>query len=217
MSVGGSAGRPGRTRNREETTVKRFSSRLLAFAVIASLLVGGVTGFFLGIGSTKIGKQFLEDMVEDEQQADVSNPSKVQREKFEIQYPSNWKVDTEDEDYDADTMFSIDSPGSTFVMFVIMPGLVDPDEMVQIQIEQFRKLVSTMSVTKLERYGSHTGKGAKLTGKTLGISTTTRVFSFKQDNMTIMITEQCPDDDRPLAQAGLKLIEKSFKLKARKK
>jgi len=190
---------------------------ILLIAIFISLMVGVVAGFFLGVASTKAGKAFLADIFEDEQKAEVANPIQLVRDKFQLQYPSNWKIDVEDEDYDPDGMFSIDSPGSAFVMFVIGPGKTEPEANLQIQIRQFEKLLSSTVISRFERYGRFTGKGAILKGKAMGVKMTVKVFSFRQNGLTVMITQQCPDEDLKQAQAGLSLIESSFSLKADKK
>ena len=106
--------------------MKRITPGVLVAAVILSLVIGGIAGFVLGIASTRAGKAFIRGMVEAEKNAEVTHPQKLVREKFELEYPSNWKIDAEDKDYDPDHMFSIDSPGNAFVMFVIGSGDTDP-------------------------------------------------------------------------------------------
>ena len=179
-------------------------------AVVVSLTVGVVAGFFLGVASTKAGRAFLDDLFEEEQKADISRPTTLIRDRFQLQYPTNWRIDVDDEDYDPDQMFSIDSPGSAFVMFVIGTVETEPEDNLQMQIRQFKKLMSSPAIDRFERYGRLTGKGATLKGKVMGIRTTTRLFAFSQDELTVMITQQCPDDDLNRAQDGLTLIESSF-------
>lgn len=192
--------------------MNKTTPRILGIAVIVSLIVGGIAGFFLGVTSTKAGKAFIKGIFEEEKAAEVSHPKQLIRERFKVQYPSNWSIDVNDEDYDPDHLFSIDSPGNAFVMFVIGSVEVEPEEYLQKQIRQFEKVMSTPTIVRFERFGSFTGKGATLRGKIMGISTTTRLFSFHQNDLTIMITQQCPDEDLKQTQAGLSLIENSFSL-----
>ena len=184
----------------------------LVVAMSISLVVGGVAGFFLGIASTKAGKTFIRSIVEGEKNAEVSQPKKLVREHFELQYPSNWNIDVNDEDYDPDHMFSIESPGNAFVMFVIGNMETEPEDNLQIQTRQFEKLMSSPTIDRFERYGHLAGKGATLKGRIIGIRTTVKLFAFHQKGLTIMITQQCPDEDLTREQDGLALIENSFRI-----
>ena len=81
------------------------------------------------------------------------------RNAFRLQYPSNWRIDVDDEDYDPDTLFSIESPGSTFVLFEIGKVGIEPEHYVQDLIRSYRKRMSKPVVSRFERYGRFTGKG----------------------------------------------------------
>ena len=183
---------------------------LLVTAAAVSLVVGVVAGFFAGVASTKAGKTFLNNLLEEEQRADVSRPKTLARERFRLQYPSNWKIDVDDEDYDPDAMFSIESPGSAFVMFVIGSVEMKPDDNLQDMIERHGQLMRSAVIERFERYGHLSGKGALMRGRIMGIQMTVKLFAFSQDGLTAIITQQCPDEDLKQAQAGLTLIENSF-------
>ncbi len=153
----------------------------------------------------------LEGICKDEQKA--KNTQELVRDKFRLSYPANWKIDTADKDYDPDLMFSIDAPGSAFVMFIIGKGaIVTPEKALQAQISSFEKAVDKPVIAKFEKYGQFSGKGAEIKGRIMGLKTTVRLFSFQQNGMTVMITQQCPDEDLKSAQAGFDLIENSLSL-----
>lgn len=183
-------------------------------AVLVSLVLGGVSGFFLGVFSTQAGKAFFESLFEEEERPDVGHPIVLIRERFQLEYPGNWTVDVEDEDYDPDAMFSIESPGAAFVMCVIGVGEMNPEEILQIHIGNFEKLMDNVAVERFEQLGSLTGKGARLKGTILGFRTTTKIFSFCQDGLLVQIVQQCPDADLSYAKEGLELIENSFLLRS---
>ena len=155
-----------------------------------------------------------EDLTENEKKAEIAHPQKLVREKFQLLFPSNWKVDVKDKDYDPDQMFSIDSPGNAFVMFVMGNVETKPEETLKDQISRLRKLLGEPKIDKFEKYGKFSGKGATLQGKIMGIRMTVKVFSFYQDGFTVIITQQCPDEDMKDVQDGLTLIENSFTLKS---
>jgi len=194
------------------SSLKQVHMAVAGGAVLFALLVGGVAGFLLGIASTRFGKSLIEDIVESEESADTAHPKWLARDGFRLKHPGNWAVDTQDEDYDPDHCFSIESPGSAFVMFILGDGDLDPKETLDARIEPFRKLMSSPSIEEFERYGSLRGAGAILRGRILGSPTTVRLFGYCRDGLHIQITENCPDEDRRDVEAGLWLIEKSFSI-----
>lgn len=184
-----------------------------ALIVIVSLLIGGVVGFFLGVASTELGEEFLEGMVATEQPADTGSPQTHDRDRFTLQYPSNWKIDTEDEDYDPDQMFFIESPGAAFVLFVIMDWESDIEENIQEQVDAFSKFLGSPEKSEFRTWGEFSGLGAKMTGRVLGIETTVKVFSYSEDEASFIIVMQYPEEDLSYLSAGFDLIENSFSLK----
>src|SRR5687768_1393831 len=110
------------------------------------LLIGSAGGLVVGIGAglllamvaTQAGRSFLESMSSSERPADVKDRRAIEREAFRMAYPGNWKVDVEDEDYDPDHLFSIDSPGSCFAMFLVYDAeATDPATMLNAQVDQY--------------------------------------------------------------------------------
>lgn len=193
--------------------MKKVSTGILVLAVLGSLLLGGIAGFFVGVASTEAGKAFLEEILQEEQMAEVAHPGKIVRERFQLRYPSNWKVDVNDDGYDPDRMFSIDSPGSSYVMFQMGTLEMKPEDALQGQIAQFEKLMGSSTLTRFEKYGRFSGTGAMISGRIMGVRTTARLFSFSREDLTVMITTCHPDEDLEYVKDGLALIEHSFSLK----
>lgn len=193
--------------------MKNVSTGFLIGAIAVSLVVGAIVGFFLGVASTKAGARFLESLTNLEQPAQIEAPKKLVRERFELLYPENWTIDVEDEDYDPDQMFSIDSPGSAFVMFAMSDIETDPAESLQDQIDAFSNLMGTPAIEPFDTFGEITGKGAILTGRIFGNQVTVRIFTCYSKGMTVIIAQQYPDEDLKYIKDGLLLIEGSFKLK----
>jgi hypothetical protein len=187
---------------------------LLGAGGVAILIGGLVAGFFLGVASTKMGEDLLESLVSDEQPADVANAVRLDRDGFRLDYPANWRVDKKDEDYDPDHLFTIESPGSAFVMFILGALDSDPGETLKMQREQHEKMMSDASFEPFPTYAGLAGKGATMKGRVLGIPTTIRIFTCNRDGTTVIMTEHCPDEDLKHVRAGFELVEKSFALKA---
>jgi hypothetical protein len=76
--------------------MKRFSARVLVIAVAGSLILGSVIGFLLGVASTRAGRAILANLVEQEERADTTNLKTFVRDQFQLQYPSNWRIDVDD-------------------------------------------------------------------------------------------------------------------------
>jgi hypothetical protein len=191
--------------------MRKVSLSVLVVACAVSLGVG----FLLGIGANAAGRRFLAGMVVGERPADVTVAHTISRDRFALQYPSNWSVDETDEDYDPDHLFSIDSSGSTSVMFVVRneDDTVSPQEKVDAQIEAQMKLMKAPKISRFDRFGRFAGLGATLTGRSLSVKRTVKLFAFNAEGLTVLIVQMYSDEDLPNVKDGLELIEKSFELK----
>jgi len=187
----------------------------LAVGLAVGLVVGGAVGFLLGLGATKAGKAFLNELASEEAPADVANPQEISRPHFALKFPGNWKVDADDEDYDPDQLFSIDSPGSSFVMLAITDVPMDPAEQVQAQVESFvPKVIRDPARTPFSRWGNYAGKGLLLKGKMiLGLPGGLRVFSHSSESRSFVVVESYYDEDLEDVGPGFKLIESTFELR----
>lgn len=188
---------------------------VLVLAVFVALVVGGIGGFFAGVAFTNLGRGGLEDVLvfDDEEHADVEQSKHLERDGFQLDYPINWSIDEEDEDYDPDRLFSVDSPGSSYVMFAIGKLGDEPEELLAGQVLAFEGLLDRPTRKNFGQYGNASGAGAELKGSMMGIPTTIRLFSFVDGENAVMVTEQCPDEDLEMAKPGLEMIENSFELK----
>ena len=57
--------------------------------------------------------------------AQAKSANVIERDSFLLKYPADWKIDTQDEDYDPDAFFSLESPDDNLVMFMIFNVPVD--------------------------------------------------------------------------------------------
>jgi hypothetical protein len=183
--------------------------------IVVAFLIGGALGFVGGICATKVGRGFVETLFESEHQANVSQKKNLVGNGFRLSYPGNWKVDTEDKNYDKDHCFCIESSGANSIMFAIFDTQMDPDAEVQSQVEEMqRKLMPNSTKTTFARWGAYEGKGVCLKGKMLGMMTgSMRIFCHAGPNRTFMVSEQVADEDLPAVQPGLNLVESTFKMK----
>lgn len=178
---------------------------------ILSLVAGAVLGFFLGIAAIEFA--LTTELFE---MPDIVQPRNLVRERFQLQYPSNWKVDVDDENYDLDHTFKIESSKSAFVMFKLYDCKSNLEDLLQNQISAFDELFDYPTISNFERYGQFSGNGAILRGESAeehgGVPITIKVFCFYENNMTVTIIQYYPDFTLELVQDGLTLIENSFSL-----
>src|SRR5262245_53949127 len=122
-----------------------------ALGVLFGLLVGCSCG--------------CESLWESEQAADVRATKSIVRERFRLEYPGNWTIDVEDEDYDPDHLFSIDSPGSCHVSVIVYDAAIPAEQCVAAQVRSFvPKLVKDPVQTPFTRWGAYDGAGNRLAG-----------------------------------------------------
>ena len=181
--------------------------------IVVAFLVGNVTGCFFGMGSTKLGKELLEGMLATEQPADVQRPRKLERPGFSLRYPRNWMIDVEDEDYDPDHLFMINSPGSCYTMFTLYDVGSDSKKSVKEQLEHFSKLVSSPQTTKFEKWGNYSGHGSDLRGRLMGLRAGFKIFAHSSETRSFVVVNLCFDGDREFVGPGFDLIERTFALK----
>jgi len=140
----------------------------------------------------------------------------IKREAFSLQYPEGWTIDTEDEDYDPDALFSLDSPDEeNMVMFIIFDMAVDADELMQEQINAFTaELIKKPTVTKFDTWGKFKGKGTMLSGKLMGVfKGAVRIFVYSEEERTMLVVEQYYDKAIGKLKKDYDLIANSFKFK----
>jgi hypothetical protein len=181
---------------------------------ILFLCVGLAVGFCGGLGATKAGSAFLDELTTSEAPADVANAKSYVRPTFSFKHPANWKVAAEPPENDPDHHVSIDSPGSCMTMLFVFDAPIAPETSVQTQVDAFvPKLISAPARTPFTTWGKYTGQGVVLKGKLLGLTAgSVRVFAHANDSRSFIAVEQCYDEDMKDVKPGFDLVESSFTL-----
>ncbi len=187
---------------------------LIGLMVVIAFGAGCLLGFFAGVGSTKAGSRFMREVLSSESPAETEKPQLITRKAFQLKYPRNWKVDTADEDYEPDHLFSINSSGQSTVTFVILEKSVDQKEHVRIHENAFvPKLIADPTRTEFRRWGRFEGNGVELKGHMLHIVRgSVRIFCHSGKNSSFTVIEQTNDEDAPSVKPGFALVENSFTL-----
>lgn len=141
----------------------------------------------------------------------------INREKFSLEYPASWTIDTQDEDYDPDAMFSIDSPDDgSLIMFFYIDAEIDPDMMLDEQEKAMTKaaMKRPSSVTTFNSWGNYSGKGRTLKGKLLGIfKGQINLFVCNENKATLVVLEQYYDKEAETLVPVFNKIASSFRFK----
>jgi hypothetical protein len=143
---------------------------------------------------------------------------KIDRDSFQLEYPVSWVIDTKDEDYDPDAIFSIDAPDDGgMIMFMIIDLAIDIDELLKDQEEGVKEslIKKPTSFLTFDKWGSLKGKGKTIKGKLLGIlKGQVNLFVCTVGDKTLFIMEQYSDEDADIVKDGIATISASFRFKS---
>jgi hypothetical protein len=178
---------------------------------------GGLCTLLVALGALVVGcAGFFDGLAETEEKADLRSTRPIVRERFHLEYPGNWTIDDQDEDYDPDHLFSIDSPGSCSVTVIVFDAAISARTSVEAQVEALVPRVVKQPVqTPFARWGAYDGEGVALAGKIFGVMKgSIRIFAHEsvREDLTLTVVEFCYDEDLPLVRPGFQLIERTFAL-----
>ncbi len=190
-------------------------SIVLITAGCVAIAVTCATG--VGVLMTKVGRKTLQTVLSIERPADLDHPQVIDRAVFQLSYPGNWLVDTDEAHYDLDHLFTLVSPGRSQRLLVIVEAKpADPAKKVAAQVAGIRtKFSSSATQTPFARWGSYLGKGVAISGRMLGIvSGEARIFSHSDATQSFTVVEVRSDRDALISGAGgaFDLIARSFRL-----
>ena len=185
----------------------------IAIGLFVGLLVGVLVGFGLGTVTTRQVRRAADGA--QEEPADVASPKALEREGFQLKFPGNWRVASEEDDFDPDEYFSIDSPGGSYVTLEIIDEPVAVDEEVRQCVADFvPEWISRPEKEPFTSWGAYEGLGLLLTGSNCyGEKGGVRIFAHSSDRGAFVVIEVYYDDDLTLVSPGLDLIRKTFKLR----
>jgi len=183
--------------------------------ISVGFIVGVLCGFVLGVFSVKEARAVVGEVFSSERPADVSNTTFLDRPGFSLEYPSNWSVDTAADDYDPNHCFSIDSPGSCFVGFIIFEPAVDMAEAVESVASDYRTtLIKDPEESTFDSWGALTGTGVHLQGRIMSLAPGgARLFAATTESSTLVVYEVYYDEDLPMVGPAFELVRSSFRFK----
>lgn len=172
----------------------------------------GALGFFGGVATSEIGRDFFAELSRVESPADVENPRKLKTDFYELKYPGNWNLDEDDSDFDVENYFLIESAGSNFVLFAFEHYESDLDEGLEFYVEEYEGMMRNPKITEFTRYGDLEGKGKRIEGKVYGNKTMVDIFCGAANGITVSVVEWIYLDEEKDVLPGFELIESSFVL-----
>lgn len=179
---------------------------------MSARLIVGIIG--VGLVSLLARTVMLESPPIDsgERVADVTNPKRIERESFRVSYPGNWKIDTEDEDYDLDEAFAIESPGASSLLLFIFDFATDPVENVQDHAAGFEEMTAQGESTQFTKWGNLEGEGVHIKGTLMDLPAGIKIFSHSTETKSIVVIAQYFEEDLDKVAPGFELIGNSFEL-----
>jgi len=134
---------------------------------------------------------------------------------YALQFPGNWRVASEEEDFDPDAFFSIDSPGSSFVTIELIDEPVAVDEEVrQCVADYVPEWLARPDKETFTTWGAYRGLGLALTGTTVhGDEGGVRIFAHSGDNGAFVVVEVFYDEELGHVEPGFELIRRSFSIR----
>ena len=186
---------------------------IVALIAAVCAFAGGVLGFIIGVATSEFGKELVGTIDVVEEDADVENPTSVDRAWFGFQYPGNWSLDEETSYYDPDHYISIDSPGGAYIVVEVDDLATDSDVKLQAELAEWQEYLSNPQNTFFDSYGSYRGSGVSISDRSFAGGEQYRIFCYSDGERTVTISEYYWEPDRALVEPGFKLIERTMELK----
>lgn len=130
-------------------------------------------------------------------------------------YPGNWWIDTEDEEYDPNAYVSVEPVHEAFTRIMLYESEAGPEAEVEVTLESYRESATRWrNEQPFATWGSFRGTGISVDGVIEGQQFRLRVFVAPVlDGMLLEIQTMWAVSDESSVMPGFDLIEASFRLK----
>jgi len=164
----------------------------------------------------QLGKAIVRAARQDEpaEVTEPTEPQRVERAGFSLQFPGNWQIDTQGANYDPDHMFIIQASRSAFVGFEIYDRQVDPRWLLAARVAAMTgQVLPGAEREEFPTWGQYRGQGALLYGRAMGKTpVTVRIFAFAWAGHTVAVTEYTSDNDSRNVEPGFQMVEQTFRV-----
>ncbi len=144
---------------------------------------------------------------------DLEWPCTLERPGFSLQYPGNWWVDQEVEDYDPDMRFSITPVQDARIAFALFDEPIDAAEYTASCVNAYQEEFVGDETKPFAAWGPYHGVGAEYIGTTEGSRYRVRVFSTSTAARGLTVMEYSETDVASVIEPGFVLIRKSFRFR----
>jgi hypothetical protein len=185
----------------------------LAVGAVVGMIVGTLLGS--GVAVLVMKADGPQEQAANQQGADVEHPETLARAGYALEFPGNWRVASEEDDFDPDAYFSIDSPGGSYLTIEIVDEPLDVAEEVRLCVADYvPEWLPRPAKEPFTDWGAYEGLGLDLSGRTVhGERGGVRIFAHSGEGGGFVVVEVFYDDERAQAEPGFALIRKSFQLR----
>jgi hypothetical protein len=145
-----------------------------------------------------------------------SNIKSTNRKTFSVQYPAGWYIDSLDDDFNPDKLFSINTDsGENYISFYLFDEAISIEDHVNTMVETNKELIMRDGVvTPFSSWGKFKGKGAVMSGSFFSANEgKIKIFAYTTAKKGFLIYQHTYNSDEALYKEGFDLIEKTFELK----
>lgn len=146
-----------------------------------------------------------------EPEPEVDRPLTIQRERFSLDYPGNWRVNSSDPDFDPDYGFAVEPTfADAVIQFWFYDEPMGATECVGTTKANLASAYEMGELTVIDRWGSHEGSGYRgnctIEGKLFDLT----LFCSNEDPLQFEIMQIVESDAVPVTAPGFDLIRGTF-------
>jgi hypothetical protein len=189
-----------------------------AILILVALVAGALVLWRTGLGA--FIAEVLRDAMRRSIPADIASPKTLTGTAYSLSYPGNWRVETEDEDFDVDAYVCIDAPGGGNVVVQVVYDEDSVRKQVQATADRIAAQLRLTEKHELRAWGEHEGHGFEMPSTFFRNAGRIRVFGFAPrpprkagGPSVLVIIETRFDADEEKHGPGYELIERTFRLK----
>lgn len=167
--------------------------------------------YYAVVDFTNFGVQNLLSFAE----PDVVHAKTIDRPAFSLTHPGNWRVLTEDADYNPDKHFRIKAGvADATIEFLIIPGRVALEKSVDASVENLRgKIKNIQTIGDASQWGNYHGYGKRLQGRIAVFDYQILVFAAQDRGNAFVVIEFKQLSSAEKVEPGFVLIRASFTMK----
>lgn len=149
---------------------------------------------------------------ERKQKADINSPKGAKHLVYSFQYPGNWKITPLDNSLDKERFFCIESLCSAMVTISLLDGVNTSPSNVEEAFKDATKKLDSVVPVPITSWGTFIGEGKAYQAKVHKLPAFGKFFRWRSGDRAFSIITICLEEDREDAEAGLALVESSFKV-----